>query len=263
MTVIFDGKNFAAEKEEGLKEKVRKLKQKPKLLSILVGNDPASVLYTNLKQKAARRIGSKFQIYNLEKDVKLQEVVKLISELNEDKTVNGIMVQLPLPPEIRNSTSRILSAIKKEKDVDGLKRNSPFMPAAVRAVKDILQYAVKDLPYYGKKAVVIGAKGTVGKGVVKELEKSGYKVGECDKETRDLYAKLTNADLIVSATGVPGLIKPEMVKEGVIAIDVGSPKGDFDKEVANKASFITPVPGGVGPVTVISLLENLVEAMYK
>jgi methylenetetrahydrofolate dehydrogenase (NADP+) / methenyltetrahydrofolate cyclohydrolase len=118
------------------------------------------------------------------------------------------------------------------------------------------------MPYFGKKAGVVGAYGMVGKAVTIQLTKMGYKVCECDKNTRDLYAKLHEVDLVVSATGSPNLIKGQMLKEGVIAIDVGAPEGDFEFEsVSRVANFVTPVPGGVGPVTVISLLENLVDSL--
>ena len=174
------------------------------------------------------------------------------------------MVQLPLPNSLKSKTDKIIKEITPKKDIDGLTKNSPFTPATVKAVKEIIDFALKPLGYYGKKAGVVGASGTVGKLVVKELQKMGYKVTECDITTRDLYAKLTGVDLIVSATGVANLIKGEVIKEGVIAIDVGSPKGDLDKGVGERASFITPVPGGVGPVTIICLLENLVNSSeYK
>lgn len=218
MAIIFDGKEFAKEKEDFLKEKVKKLKIKLKMASILVGTDPASILYTKLKQQAARKVGIGFKIYKLKTAAgALEEILELINKLNEDKEVSGVMVQLPLPKSLLRFKSRILNSIAKEKDVDGLTKNSLFMPATVRAVKEILEYATRDLAYFGKRAAVIGAKGTVGKGITEMLEDLGYKVCECDKDTRDLYAKLTNADLVVGATGVPGLIKGEMIKEGCIA----------------------------------------------
>ncbi len=262
MAIIFDGKKFAKEKESLLKEKISKLKTTPKLVSILVGNDEASVLYTNLKQKAAKRVGIKFEIKKFPSIVTRDTLIDLINKLNKDKSVNGIMVQLPLPNQLKIKTQGILNVIAKEKDIDGLTRNSPYVPATVKAVRGIIEYATKPLPYFGKRAVVLGAKGVVGKGVVTLLARMGYKVTECDKNTRDLYAKLTGADLIISATGAPGLIKGEMIKEGFIAIDVGAPYGDFDfKSVVTRAGFITPVPGGVGPVTIVCLLENLVDSI--
>lgn len=261
MARVFDGNVFAKGKEKGLKEEVSKLSLKPKLVSILVGENPASILYTKLKQKAGRRIGVIFEIKRFPESVKSIEIVEFIKKLNDDKSVHGIMVQLPLPKSLKLKTRTILNAIDKKKDVDGLTTNSHFLPATVRAVKEILEFATCDLAYFGKRAAVIGANGTVGKGVVKVLEGMGYKVVKCDKDTRDLYAKLNDVNLIVSATGVPGLIKGEMIREGMIAIDVGAPKPDFGKKVYERASFVTPVPGGVGPVTIASLLENLVEAL--
>lgn len=259
MGIIFDGKKFANEKEEILKTKVSTLKIKPKLISILVGNDKASSLYSALKQNAAKRIGLGFEIKKLSQDTSAEEIINLIKKLNTDKKVNGIMVQLPLPKALKTKTQKILNTIDSKKDVDGLTKNSPYTPAAVKAVSEIINFAIKPLPYIGKKAAVVGAKGSVGKNVVGEIKKLGFKVTECDKDTRDLYAKLHEVDLIVSATGEPQLIKSQMLKEGVIAIDVGAPVGDFDFEsVKRVSSFLTPVPGGVGPVTVVSLLENLV-----
>lgn len=261
--IIFDGKAFAKEKELELKAKIKESKKTPKIISILVGKDPASILYTKLKQKAAKRVGAKFLIHKLKDSVEPQVIIDLIQKCNNDNSIDGIMVQLPLPEKLKSKTNTILKTIAKGKDVDGLTKNSPFIPAAVRAVREIVKYATKDLPYFGKKAAVIGASGMVGKGVVKELQKIGYKVTECDINTRDFYQKLTGVDLIVSATGVAGLVKGEMIKEGVIAVDVGAPRGDFDKKVFKKVSFITPVPGGVGPVTIACLLENLTEAVYN
>jgi methylenetetrahydrofolate dehydrogenase (NADP+)/methenyltetrahydrofolate cyclohydrolase len=264
MTNIFDGKKFARDKEILLAEKIKKDKLKLKLVTILVGSDEASVLYTKLKANAAKRVGINFEIKKLDATVTPEKIIDIIMKLNHDKKVNGIMIQLPLPGKLKTKTSKIINSIDKNKDVDGLTKNSPYTPAAVRAVKEIIELAVKSLSYSGKKAAVVGANGVVGKAITNELKKMGYRVTECDITTRDLYAKLTGADLIISATGVAGLIKGEMIKEGVIAIDIGAPIGDFDfKAVADRAFFITPVPGGVGPVTVISLLENLVDSVYN
>lgn len=263
MTIIFDGKKYSAQKEIVLKEKLSKIKSKPQMVSILVGNDKASAIYTKLKQKAAERVGIKFIVQKFTDKVTAKEIIVAIEKLNKDKNVHGVMVQLPLPESLKAKTPSIIRAIDRNKDVDGLTKNSPFIPATVKAVMEILDVATKPLAYSGKKAAVVGAGGVVGSAIVKQLEKIGYKVTECDKNTRDLYAKLTGVDLVVSATGVPSLIKGEVIKEGVIAIDVGAPVGDLDPSVKDRASFITPVPGGVGPVTIICLLENLVASLGK
>jgi len=262
MAIIFDGRKFAADKEQILKEKVSKLKSSAKLVSILVGEDKASILYTNLKQKAAGRVGIDFEVKKFAKDVTAPELISEIEKLNKDKKVTGIMVQLPLPEKLKSKTLKIVNAIDKKKDVDGLTKNSPYLPATVKGILEVIKIATTPLAYFGKKAAVVGASGAVGKSTITELKKLGYKICECDKDTRDLYAKLHQVDLVVSATGVANLIKGEMLKEGVIAIDVGSPVGDLEfKSAVNVANFITPVPGGVGPVTIVSLLENLVEAV--
>jgi len=253
MTIVFDGKKFASEKEKILKEKISSLKRKPKLVSILVGSDPASILYTNLKQKAADRVGAEFLIIKLQNSAKPEEIIRLIDSLNKDRTVDGIMVQLPLPEEIRDYKLPIINSIDSDKDVDGLGENSKFTPATVRAVLSILAFAKAR----GTIALV-GAKGMVGKPLLKKLIKLEYKVLPLDKD--DHLDKVRDADIVISATGVSSLIKASMVKDSVIVIDVGSPRGDFDPEVSQKADFFTPVPGGVGPVTIVSLLENLVEA---
>src|SRR5260221_5205317 len=264
MTTTFNGKQFAAEKEKILAEKISKLKSTPKLVSILIGTDKASVLYTNLKQKTAKRIGIDFEIKKFKDDVSVDDLIDLINKLNKDKKVNGIMVQLPLPEKLKTKTKKILNSIDPKKDVDGLASKSYFTAATGRAISEIVKFVITPLAYVGKKAAVVGADGMVGKSATTELKKLGFKVTECDVDTRDLYAKLHEVDIVVSATGVPDLIKGEMLKEGVIAIDVGAPVGDFNfKSVAKVASFVTPVPGGVGPVTIICLLENLVESMYN
>ncbi len=187
-----------------------------------------------------------------------------IQDLNKDDSVQGVMVQLPMPRSFDKKKKEILNSIKKSKDVDGLREVSSFTPATAKAVSQVTSFAIKPLAYIGKKAAVVGSKGTVGKAVTVELQKLGFRVVECDITTRDLYAKIHEVDLVVSATGVSSLIKSEMLKEGVIVIDCGAPSAEFEfKSVSQKASFITPVPGGIGPVTIISLFENLVEACLR
>lgn len=260
--MVFNGKEFAKQKEDILKEKIQNLKVTPKLVSILIGNDKASELYTKLKQNAAERVGIAFEVKRLKNDTPFEELISLIEKLNNDEKVHGIMIQLPLPTKLEKRKTKILNTIKVSKDVDGLGSKSKFTPAAAKAISEIVKAIIIPLPYVGKKAAVVGAYGMVGKATVVELKKLGFKVTECDKDTRDLYAKLHEVDIVVSAVGVPDLIKGEMLKEGVIAIDVGAPVGDFDfKSVSKVASVVTPVPGGVGPVTIISLLENLLVAL--
>lgn len=262
-SVIFDGKAFAAEKENSLGIRVLGLKARgvyPKLASILVGNSPASELYVNLKKKAAERIGAEVDIYYITAHSKVDDLVLLIDTLNTDENVHGIMIQLPLPEPMSKFKDRIIESIDPKKDVDGLKKDSPFLHPTSKAVIDILKFAEKGLDIHPEIVCVVGATGMVGTPLVKELKIEKYKVIECDTKTDTLKGLTLQGDVIVSTTGVPGLIKSEMVKEGAITIDVGSPHGDIDSEVSKKTSFFTPVPGGVGPVTISSLLENLINA---
>ena len=270
-TIIFDGKAFAAEREEELAKKVQTLKVVPKLVSLLIGNDPASRIYTSLKKKAAKRVGIEFEVKNFGEDVEVEEVVQSIKVLNRDKSVHGIMVQLPLPANLKSKTRFVLYGIRLERDVDGLKKESPFVPAAVRAVIHILGEA----PSLGKKAIVVGSKGFFGSKLVEKLKERDLRVLGVDKEDKNLKSKVEDADIVISAAGVPNLITGDMIKPGAVIIDLGAPKGDVDRAsftsvagqasliTPGQASLITPVPGGVGPVTVVSLLETLVEAVVK
>jgi methylenetetrahydrofolate dehydrogenase (NADP+)/methenyltetrahydrofolate cyclohydrolase len=265
-TVIFDGRKFAAEKEITLTLRVMGLKARgvyPKLASILVGNDPASELYVNLKKKAAERIGAEVDIYFIRENSKLEDLLFLIKTLNEDETVHGIMIQMPIPGRMTNDKLQIINSIVSEKDVDGLREDSPFLHPTSKAVIEIIDQAKKDIPCKGNpcKVVVVGATGMVGKPLVKELKNQKYEVVECNSKTPDLQGLSLQADILVSVTGVSNIVKGDMVKDGAIVIDVGSPKGDVDfPEASKKASFISPVPGGVGPVTITCLLENLISA---
>jgi methylenetetrahydrofolate dehydrogenase (NADP+)/methenyltetrahydrofolate cyclohydrolase len=262
MAIVFDGRRFADKKERELKKEVSKLRKNgitPKLVSILIGDNPASVLYTSLKQKAAQRIGAKAQVISLSLRTSPNKIKKMIEQCNNNPTVHGIMVQLPLPKNLKSQTQEILNTIAPQKDVDGLRTDSNFVPATVEAVLQIIKQApLKDSPC---KVVVVGAEGMVGRALVRELRIMNYELREADINTKDLESLTKTADILVSATGKPGIIKSDMVKEGTVVIDVGSPKGDIDfNEIAKRASFITPVPGGVGPVTIVSLLENLLIA---
>jgi methylenetetrahydrofolate dehydrogenase (NADP+)/methenyltetrahydrofolate cyclohydrolase len=264
--IIFDGRKFAAEKEETLAIRVLGFKTRgvyPKLASILVGGDPASQLYVNLKKKAAERIGAEVDIYLIKENSKPEDLTLLIKTLNEDKTVHGIMIQMPIPGKMGDIKDRIVNTIKSDKDVDGLRENSPFLHPTSKAVIQIIDEAKKDIPFENSscKVVVIGATGMVGRPLVRELRRENYEVVECNTKTIDLAGTALEGDIIVSTTGVPDIVRGDMVKDGAIVIDVGSPKGDVEfAGVSKKAGFISPVPGGVGPVTITCLLENLLSA---
>lgn len=263
--IVFDGKAFARVLEDELYHKIEKLSTRPTMATIIVGEDPASRLYVRLKREAAERVGAQMDVYELPAGISREDLIARINHLNKDNTIHGIMIQLPLPGHLDDEADHIIHHISKEKDVDGLREDSPFMPATVRAVISILDEAKKKIDIAPDAYIaVVGAKGEVGSKLVEVLSRSDYEVGGLmrgmDEET--FKKETTSAKVIISATGNAGIIRGEHVSEGAIVVDVGSPKGDvlFD-EVKNKASFITPVPGGVGPVTVVSLLENLVETV--
>src|SRR4030042_2231167 len=262
-TIVFDGRKRAAEKEISLSNRVLGLKARgvyPKLASILIGSDPASRLYVNLKKKAAERIGAELDIYLLKENSKLEEIITLIDSLNNDDTVQGIMVQMPLPADLQKHKTEIVRTILADKDVDGMRSDSEFLHPTSKAVIEIIKKAQEDL---GKKKTVcvVGATGMVGVSLVKQLKSDGFTVLGANRKDVDLERKTSEANILVSATGHPGLITGKMVQHGVVVIDVGSPKGDIDFEsVSPKASFITPVPGGVGPLTISCLLEHLILA---
>lgn len=263
MAIIFDGKAFAAKIEEQIKAKIAEGGKKYKLATVYDASNKASRIYTNIKAKKAEELGIEFASYQFSVDS-----YQLIQKLNNDESVGGIMVQLPLP-----GSEQLIDLIGPDKDVDGLKEDSPYMPATVRAIFAILgesleftilnfQFSMNDLmEKLSKYSIsIIGAKGEIGKRLEKELTVNSNQLSVCgvDKEDFD-REKIKQADIVISATGQAGLVKPEMVKEGAICIDVGYPLGDFDPAVAEKAAFFTPVPGGVGPVTVAMLFANLVQ----
>lgn len=255
MTIIFDGRQFAAGKEKFLEREVKRLLDRgihPKLVSIIVGDDPASKLYVNLKKKAAERIGIELIISKWKPDVNYKDLIEEIRSLSKDNSVHGIMVQLPLPLKIRHHTLDVINSIQSNKDVDGLRKDSIYVHPTVKAVLQIIEVAKKKLKRCLKTVAVIGENGMVGRSLIREIVKTDFQ----------LIKETSQADVVVSATGSPNIVKANMVKDGAVVIDVGSPKGDIDSSVGAKASFITPVPGGVGPVTISCLLENLLNACY-
>ena len=264
MVKVFDGKAYSSLKEASLKLEVKKLKEKgitPKLTSILVGSDTASILYTNLKKQAAERAGIQFEVIDFPDSAEVQAIIEAIERANKDPNNHGIMIQLPLPQKMRNQTKALTQKISPQKDVDGLREDSSYTSATVRAILDILKES-KLKPH--ELIVIVGSQGEVGSRLIKKLQSSNFEVMGVDQETQNLGEVTKKADILVSATGVRELIKANMVKNGVKVIDVGSPKGDVDFEGVSKiVSFITPVPGGVGPVTIVSLLENLIEGIKK
>lgn len=270
-TLIFGGITVAKKREIKLSREAKSLQRRgvtPKLTSILVGENKVSKLFLSLKKKTAKRVGATLELRSMNYGSSVDSIVRLIDKLNEDDCIHGVMIQLPLPESFSiQDREKVIYAISKDKDVDGMRDDSPYLSPVVRAVllalkeaTNIVGLTVKDTPC----TVVVGAEGFVGRKLVKVLKEMGYNVKGVDIETKNLKKETLRTDILISATGVPDLISKDMVKEGAIVIDVGAPKGDVNtKEVVKKTSFISPVPGGIGPVTISYLLENLVTAASR
>ncbi|MGC7744816.1 bifunctional methylenetetrahydrofolate dehydrogenase/methenyltetrahydrofolate cyclohydrolase FolD [Staphylococcus epidermidis] len=269
---ILDGKQIAKEYRQRLKNQVNDLKEygfTPKLSVILVGNDGASQSYVKSKKKAAEKIGMISEIIHLDESTSEEVVLSELNRLNNDDTVSGILVQVPLPKQV--SEQKVLEAINPEKDVDGFHPinigklyidEQTFVSCTPLGIMEILKHA--DINLEGKNAVVIGRSHIVGQPVSKLLLQANATVTILHSRTKNMNAHLKQADVIVSAVGQPGLVTKENVKKGAVIIDVGNTpdengklKGDvaYD-EVKEIASAITPVPGGVGPLTITMVLNN-------
>jgi len=274
MAKIIDGRRLAQIREKNLVRQLVEFKKisaiQPKLVNILIGDNPASRLYLSLKQKAAQRVGIKFEKKVFSAAVNPVTVRRYIIAKNAEFQTTGIMIQLPLPKKsaIRKAQFAILNARSPNKDVDCLTpanfgllaMNQPrFLPATVKAIMAIIEnfkFKIENCTI-----TVVGASNIVGKPLALHLSNLGATVTICRSTTRDLAKHTRQADILISATGVQKLIKKEMVKKGTVVIDAGSPQADVCfNQVVPKASFITPVPGGVGPLTIISLLENVLQA---
>ncbi|HDC6171596.1 TPA: bifunctional methylenetetrahydrofolate dehydrogenase/methenyltetrahydrofolate cyclohydrolase FolD [Staphylococcus aureus] len=278
---ILDGKQIAKDYRQGLQDQVEALKEKgftPKLSVILVGNDGASQSYVRSKKKAAEKIGMISEIVHLEETATEEEVLNELNRLNNDDSVSGILVQVPLPKQV--SEQKISEAINTEKDVDGFHPinigklyidEQTFVPCTPLGIMEILKHA--DIDLEGKNAVVIGRSHIVGQPVSKLLLQKNASVTILHSRSKDMASYLKDADVIVSAVGKPGLVTKDVVKEGAVIIDVGNTpdengklKGDVDYDAVKEiAGAITPVPGGVGPLTITMVLNNtlLAEKMRR
>ncbi|HHW5570159.1 bifunctional methylenetetrahydrofolate dehydrogenase/methenyltetrahydrofolate cyclohydrolase FolD [Staphylococcus aureus] len=278
---ILDGKQIAKDYRQGLQDQVEALKEKgftPKLSVILVGNDGASQSYVRSKKKAAEKIGMISEIVHLEETATEEEVLNELNRLNNDDSVSGILVQVPLPKQV--SEQKILEAINPEKDVDGFHPinigklyidEQTFVPCTPLGIMEILKHA--DIDLEGKNAIVIGRSHIVGQPVSKLLLQKNASVTILHSRSKDMASYLKDADVIVSAVGKPGLVTKDVVKEGAVIIDVGNTpdengklKGDVDYDAVKEiAGAITPVPGGVGPLTITMVLNNtlLAEKMRR
>jgi len=275
---ILDGKKLSAEIRASIKEETALLREKgivPGLAVVLVGDDPASRVYVGQKEKGCLEAGFASFLHRLPAATTQEELLGLIDRLNGDASVHGILVQLPLPPQIDPDT--VLAAIRPEKDVDGfhpvnIGRLVAGLPSCEPCTpKGILRLLKSTgIPLAGKEAVVIGRSNIVGKPVALMLLAESATVTVCHSRTRDLAEHVRRADILVAAIGKPRFVTADMVKEGAVVVDVGINRleeglvGDVDYgPVSEKASWVTPVPGGVGPMTIAMLLENTLEQAKK
>ena len=269
MTIILDGKNTANKIIEELKNKTAELTKKPKLAVILAGNNPASCIYVNNKQKKAQYIGFESIIIPLPEDVTEENILEHIFILNEDTNINAILIQLPLPKGI--NTQKILEAIDPIKDVDGFTSFNfgrlalgyePYVyPCTPKGIIRLLDEY--NITLAGQNVLVIGRSNIVGKPVSFMLQQRNATVTMANSYTKNLKEPALNSDIIISAAGKAGFITSEFIREGAVIVDVGINRtqngitGDIDFiSAAPKASYITPVPGGIGPMTIAMLMEN-------
>jgi len=268
MATILDGKQTSEKRLETLRDAIAGSGLHPKLATVIVGNDPASQMYVRMKHKACEKVGIASVGVELPADATTRTVVDKVRALNRDGSVDGILVQLPLPSQV--DTERVINAISPEKDVDGYHpenmghlflgkpRFSSCTPTGIMTLLSEYQ-----IPIAGARAVVAGRSIDVGRPMAALLLNADATVTICHSKTKDLAEELKRADILVSAVGKPHFITKEMVKEGAVVIDVGINQlegklvGDVDFDAVKEvASAITPVPGGVGPMTIATLMEN-------
>ena len=279
MATIMDGKALSLKLKEQMKQRIAQLKQQginPKLVVVLVGDNSASQVYVRNKHKSCGEVGIESEVITMPEQTTQQELLEVVERLNQDETVDGILVQLPLPKQIDEKT--VLRSILPEKDVDGFHPvnvgllsigDECFAPATPSGIIAMFQEYGIDIA--GKNCVVIGRSNIVGKPMAALLLKNNATVTICHSKTEDLASYTRRADVVIVATGRRHTLTAEMVKEGAVVVDVGMNRneqgklcGDADyEEVKEKASFITPVPGGVGPMTITELLENTIQAAQR
>jgi len=279
VTLILDGKSLSEKIRRDIKKEIDEFLQKglrrPALAVILVGDDPASLIYVNNKRKACEAVGIRSLYYKLPHNTKHEELLELIAQLNADEEVDGILVQLPLPEQI--DQREVITSISPSKDVDGFHPENMgrllsgseegFIPCTPLGIDILLKHY--NIDPKGANVTIVGAGFIVGRPLSALMLNRNATVSVCHIYTKDISLFTREADILISATGVPGLIGKDEVKEGSVVIDVGISKVDGKirgdvrfEEVKDKVKAITPVPGGVGPMTVTALLLNTVKA-YK
>jgi len=274
MGEIIDGKKLAAQTKKALSEQINRMKKErgitPGLTVILVGDDPASQTYVNFKHKDCIEVGINSEVMHLPKDTKQEDLIALIEKLNNDDGVHGVMVQLPVPDQIDEKA--VIRAIDPKKDVDGLHvrnagalfiRDEGFIACTPQGVIELIKTTGQ--PISGQHAVVVGRSNIVGKPVAMLLLNENATVTICHSRTKNLKDICASADILIAAIGIPEYFTAEYIKEGSIVIDVGTSKVDgklkgdvMYEQVKDKAGYITPVPGGVGPMTRVMLLKNTI-----
>ncbi len=278
--VLLDGQALAYDIEKDLKHKIQTITaqthKSPKLAVILVGKDPASITYVNMKIKACERVGMDFDLKTLQENITEAELLSFIKDYNTDQNISGVLVQLPLPRHI--DTKMILEAIDPNKDVDGFHplnigklctQKESFLPATPMGVMRLLKHYHIEIK--GKDVAIIGASNIIGKPLSMLMLNAGASVSVCHILTKDISFYTQNADIVCVGVGKPDLIKASMLKKGAVVVDIGINHlndgrivGDVDFiNVQKVAGFITPVPKGVGPMTIVSLLENTLIAFEK
>ena len=258
---LIDGKKIAEEILLDIKKQVAKLETKPDLAAILVGEDPASKMYLKLKQKACDKVGISFFSYLLDKDCSEEKILEVINFLNNDPDINGIIIQLPLPKKFNQD--KLIIAINPVKDVDGFHPQTKVISPNVLGIIELLKQTKVNLK--NKKVIVLSNSEIFSQPFKKLLRNSKVEYLNPRSAIRHLQSGLKQSDVLVAAIGKPNFIKPSMIKKNAIIIDVGINKargktiGDVDPKVDKIAAFRSPVPGGVGPMTVAMLLQNLVK----
>ncbi|MEK7463675.1 MAG: bifunctional 5,10-methylenetetrahydrofolate dehydrogenase/5,10-methenyltetrahydrofolate cyclohydrolase [Patescibacteria group bacterium] len=265
--ILLDGKTARAHYSSLLEKRIKELSFVPCLVILQVGNRTDSDSYIKAKKLFAQKIGVKEIHVNFDEKIGQEELIEVIKKYNEDKSVHGIIVQLPLPPQINSET--VLNLIDPKKDIDGLNCDTKFLPATARGIKELIEFYKISLT--GKKVTVLGRSKLVGEPVAKMCQEEGAIVTVCHSKTENIPEKCRNADVLIVAIGEPNFIGKECIKVGQVVIDVGITRhsdgklvGDVDfNEVKDTVQMITPVPGGVGQMTVLALFENLIDACYS
>ena len=271
MAIIMNGKEVRDKLYENLKSEVEDLSVAPTLTVVVVGDDEASKVYVNNKIKSCELLGIKSSVIKCDSNISKEELANIITTLNNDEACTGILVQAPLPSHL--DEAEIFNLIDNDKDVDGfnnynagalVKNNDGIIPCTVKGIGYLLDYYNIDVR--GKDVTIIGRSNIVGKPLANYLTNRDATVTLCHSKTNDLRSKTINADVVIVAVGSPNLIDASYIKEGTVVIDVGINRvdnkliGDVDFEsVKDKCSYITPVPGGVGPMTVAMLMDNVIK----